>query len=130
MILVDSSVWIDYFNGSITPETERLDALLGLEPLGVGDLILAEVLQGFRRDRDYSAAKELLTSLTIYELLGRDLAIRSTDNYRLLRKRVSTIRKTADVVIATFCIEKNLALLYSDRDFRPIVTHLNLRSAL
>ncbi len=130
MVLVDSSVWIAYFNGAITPETERLDALLGQEPVGLGDLILAEVLQGFRLDKDYRTAKELLTSLTIYDLLGKDLAIRAADNYRDLRKRGVTVRKTTDAIIATFCIEKDFALLHSDKDFLPFVTHLNLRAAL
>jgi predicted nucleic acid-binding protein len=105
MILVDSSVWIDYFNGRETPETNKLDTLLGVEPLAIGDLILTEVLQGFRSDVDYQTAKELLTSLTIFEMLGVDIAFKSVDNYRSLRKRGITIRKTADVIIATFCIE-------------------------
>lgn len=130
MVLVDSSVWIAFFNGAITPETERLDALLGQEPVGLGDLILAEVLQGFRLDKDYRTTKELLTSLTIYDLLGKDLAIRAADNYRALRKRGVTVRKTTDAIIATFCIEKDFALLHSDKDFLPFVTHLNLRTAL
>ena len=130
MILVDSSVWIAYFNGGITPETERLDTLLSVEPVGLGDLMLTEVLQGFRLDKDYRAAKQLLTSLTIFDLLGKELAIRSANNYRALRKRGITIRKTADVIIATFCIENDFPLLHSDKDFLPLATHLNLRSAL
>jgi predicted nucleic acid-binding protein len=130
MVLVDASVWIAYFNGSITPETERLDLLLGQEPVGLGDLMLTEVLQGFRLDKDYRTAKELLLSLTIFDLLGKDLAIRSADNYRALRKRGITVRKTADVIIATFCIENGLPLLHADKDFLPFITHLNLRSAL
>ncbi|MBD2294821.1 PIN domain nuclease [Anabaena sphaerica FACHB-251] len=126
MILVDSSVWIDYFNGRETPETNKLDTLLGVEPLAIGDLILTEVLQGFRSDRDYQTAKELLTSLTIFEMLGVDLALKSVDNYRFLRKRGITIRKTADVNIATFCIESQNPLLFSDKDFLPFVQHLGL----
>jgi len=130
MILVDSSVWIAYFNGSVMPETERLDILLGQEFVGLGDLILAEVLQGFRTDKDYRAAKELLTTLKVFDLLGKNIAIKSADNFRSLRKEGITIRKTADVIIATFCIENDLPLLHSDKDFLPFVTHLNLRSAL
>ncbi len=130
MVLVDSSVWIAYFNGAPTPETERLDALLGLEPVGLGDLILAEVLQGFRLDKDYRTARKLLTSLTIYDLLGRDLAIRAADNYRMLRKQGITVRKTTDVIIASFCIQHGLPLLHADKDFLPFVEHLNLRTAL
>ncbi|MBE9004644.1 PIN domain nuclease [Fortiea sp. LEGE XX443] len=128
MILVDSSVWIDYFNGRETPETNKLDTLLGVEPLAIGDLILIEVLQGFRSDVDHQTAKELLTSLTIFEMLGIDLAVKSADNYRILRKRGITIRKTADVIIATFCIESQNALLFSDKDFLPFVQHLGLLS--
>jgi len=128
MILVDSSVWIDYFNGHNTPQTERLDSLLGSELLGIGDLILTEVLQGFREDRDYQTAKQLLTSLTIFSLLGIELAIKSADNFRSLRKRGITVRKTADVIIATFCIENNYLLLFTDKDFLPFVDYLGLRT--
>lgn len=130
MVLVDSSVWIAYFNGATTQETERLDALLSQEPVGLGDLILTEVLQGFRLDKDYRTAKKLLTSLTIYDLLGQDLAIRAAENYRMLRKRGITVRKTTDVIIATFCIQHNLRLLHADKDFLPFVEHLNLQTAL
>lgn len=129
MILVDSSVWIGYFNGNVTPETERLDFLLGRELVGLGDLILTEVLQGFRLDKDYKTAKSLLTSLTIFDLLGKDMGMKSADNYRMLRKQGITIRKTTDVIIATFCVEHDLPLLHSDKDFLPFVTHLNLRTA-
>ncbi|MCU0549540.1 MAG: PIN domain nuclease [Leptolyngbya sp. Prado105] len=128
MILVDSSVWIDYFNGRDTPQTKRLDELLGSELLGIGDLILAEVLQGFREDRDYQTAKQLLLSLMVFDLLGTSIAIKSADNFRSLRKRGITIRKTADVIIATFCIEQNYSLLFADKDFLPFVEHLGLNA--
>lgn len=130
MILVDSSVWVDYFNGQVTRETDFLDALLGTEPVAIGDLILAEVLQGFRSDADYEAARELLASLTLYDLLGAALAIKTADNYRALRRRGVTVRKTIDAIIATFCIERRTPLLYSDRDFDPFVRHLGLKPAL
>lgn len=130
MIMVDSSVWIDYFNGHDTRETKQLDRLLGVEPLSIGDLILTEVLQGFRNDKDYEIAKDLLNSLTIFELLGEKMAIKSADNYRRLRKQGITIRKTVDVIIASFCIENNLPLLFSDKDFIPFVQHLKLVSAI
>ena len=129
MILVDSSVWIDYFNGRDTPQVARLDILLESELLGIGDLILTEVLQGFREDRDYARAKQLLTSLTVFGLLGTDIAIASADNFRSLRKRGITVRKTADVIIATFCIENNHSLLFADKDFLPFVEHLGLNAA-
>ena len=130
MILVDTSVWIDYFNGHDTAETGKLDALLGTEPLGIGDLILTEILQGFRSDADFRKAKELLTTLTIFEMLGVDNAIRSAEHYRELRKRGVTVRKTADVIIATFCIVEDHSLLYSDRDFTPFVAHFGLRTVI
>lgn len=130
MILVGSSVWVDYFNGRVTRETDFLDALLGTEPVAIGDLILAEVLQGFRSDADYEAAKGMLASLTTYDLLGAGIAIKTADNYRALRKRGITVRKTADAIIATFCMERRMPLLYSDRDFDPFVKHLGLKPAL
>lgn len=129
MILVDSGVWIDYFNGTATPESDILDSLLGVEPVGVGDIMLTEVLQGFRSDADYRIARSLLSSLEQFDLLGRDIALRAADNFRFLRKRGVTVRKTIDVVIATFCIENNLPLLFADRDFRPFVDQLGLQSA-
>lgn len=130
MILVDSSVWIDYFRGTVTPHTERLDALLGREPLCMGDLVLAEVLQGFNTDREFNQAQKLLTSLEPIELGGQEMAIQAARNFRMLRLLGITVRKTIDTMIATACIEKGLRLLYSDRDFDPFVEHLGLRSAL
>ena len=130
MILVDSSVWVDYSNGTDSSETDFLDATLGIEPVAIGDLILTEVLQGFRSDSDYRMAKSLLQGLTVFELLGQALAIKAADNYRALRRRGVTVRKTADCIIATFCIEHGLSLLFSDRDFQPFVKSLGLVSAL
>lgn len=130
MILVDSSVWIDYFRGTATPQAEKLDSLLGTEPVATGDLILTEVLQGFVSDRDFKQAKKLLTSLDVVNLAGRDIAIQAAKNFRALRALGVTVRKTIDTVIATRCIESRLTLLYSDRDFNPFVEHLGLRSAL
>lgn len=126
MIIVDSSVWIDYFNGKDLPEVTKLDELLETELLGIGDLILAEVLQGFRQDSDYRKAKQLLTSLTVFEMLGSEAAINSADNFRALRKKCLTVRKTIDVAIATFCLNNGHSLLFSDRDFLPFVEHLGL----
>jgi hypothetical protein len=130
MVLVDSSVWINYFNGQAGPETDRLDTLLGTEPVAVGDLIVTEVLQGFRDDSDYETARELFDSLTIFELLGHARALKAASNYRMLRKRGITVRKTTDTIIATFCIDQDIPLLFSDRDFEPFVRHLGLRSAV
>ena len=129
MILVDSSVWIDYFRGETTPQAEMLDALLGNEPLVVGDLILAEVLQGFQGERDFNQAKQLLMSFEIIEIVGRDVAIQAARNFRTLRGHGVTVRKTIDTLIATRCINSGLILLHSDKDFDPFVTHLGLRVA-
>jgi predicted nucleic acid-binding protein len=129
MILVDSSVWIDFFNGTENAETDKLNEILGLEEVVIGDLILAEVLQGFRRDRDYKIAKNVLTSLTVHDLIGKEMAIKSANNFRKLRKKGITIRKTADVIIATYCIENKIPLLFTDKDFAPFVENLRLRSA-
>jgi predicted nucleic acid-binding protein len=130
VILVDSSVWIDYFRGTQSSQTDRLYALLGNEPIATGDLVLAEVLQGFVSAQDFSQGKKLLTSLPIIELVGKDIAIQAANNFRTLRSLGITVRKTIDTFIATSCIYKGLALLYSDKDFDPFVEHLGLHSAM
>ncbi|TDP61415.1 type II toxin-antitoxin system VapC family toxin [Roseateles toxinivorans] len=130
MILVDSSVWIDYFRGTATVQTEKLDGLLGREPLAIGDLILAEVLQGFASDRDFRQAQKLLDSLEVIDLGGRDIAIKAAKNFRALRALGITVRKTIDTIIATRCIESGYTLLHCDRDFEPFVAYLGLRSAV
>ncbi len=130
MILVDSSVWIDYFNGAITPQTEKLNSLLGRERLAIGDLILLEVLQGFGKEYDFEVAKKLLTSLTVITLGGQDTAIQAARSFRMLRKIGATVRKTIDSVIATRCIESGYELLHDDKDFAPFVKHLGLREAV
>ena len=130
MILVDSTVWIDYFRGIETPQVERLDHLLGREELAIGDLILVEVLQGFDDAREFGQAKRALESLIPVDLGGHSLALKAAQNYRALRKRGITVRKTIDTVIATRCIEDGLTLLHNDRDFEPFVEHLGLRSVM
>lgn len=127
VIIVDSSVWIDYFRGTSTRESDKLDSLLGAEPVAIGDLILTEVLQGFGSERDFNQARKLLTSLEVVMLAGQDVAIRAAKNFRTLRAAGFTVRKTIDTIIATRCIESNYALLFSDRDFEPFVRHLGLR---
>jgi predicted nucleic acid-binding protein len=129
MIVVDSSVWIDYFIGADTLQAEKLDNTLGIKPVAIGDLILTEVLQGFRHDRDYKAARRVFDDVTIFDMLGTRMAIKSAENYRALRKKGITVRKTVDVIIATFCIEKKLPLLFSDIDYKPFVKHLGLDEA-
>ena len=130
MILVDSSVWIDYFRGVRTPQADGLDSLLGLEPIATGDLILTEVLQGFVSDRDFNQARKLMSSLITVDLVGQGVAIQAARNFRFLRSLGITVRKTIDTLIATYCMENRLSLLYSDRDFDPFVEHLGLQSAL
>ena len=127
MILVDSSVWIDYFRGTVTTQTELLDGLLGQQPLAIGDLILTEVLQGFDNERDFNEARKMLTSLTVVELGGQKIAIQAAKNFRALRRLGVTVRKTIDTVIATRCLESGYDLLHNDRDFDPFAKHLGLR---
>jgi predicted nucleic acid-binding protein len=127
LILVDSSVWIDYFNGTITRQTGRLDGLLGRETLAIGDLILTEVLQGFADERQFNQARKMLTSLMVVELGGLEIAIQAAKNFRALRRIGLNVRKTIDTVIATRCIESGYDLLHCDRDFDPFAKHLGLR---
>jgi predicted nucleic acid-binding protein len=127
MILVDSSVWIDYFRGDETPQVNKLEELLSTQILAIGDLILTEVLQGFSSDKDFSEARKELTRLEVVELGGEDLAIKAAKNYRTLRKLGFTIRKTIDTIIATRCIEDGYTLLHDDGDFKPFEKHLGLR---
>jgi len=129
VIVVDSCVWIDFFNGVSTPEVERLDGLLGATPVAIGDLILVEVVQGFRHEKDVATARQLFRSLAPLPMLGARNAWKAAENYRALRRRGVTVRKTIDGIIATACIEANLPLLFSDRDFLPYVEHLGLEAA-
>ncbi len=129
MIVADTSVWVDYFNDRVTPETEFFDTLLGREAIIIGDLILAEVLQGFRSDSAFRQARRLLRRFPVVPMLGPIMAERSATNYRELRKRGITVRKTIDIMIGTYCIARGLPLLYSDRDFDPMVRYLGLRAA-
>jgi predicted nucleic acid-binding protein len=131
MTLVDSSVWIDYFRGETSPETDKLDALLGTEALLTGDLIVAEVLQGFSAESEFNTARQLMTTrLSVVSLVGPDNAVQAARNYRALSAQGVTIRKTIDTLIATYCIENGVSLLFSDRDFNPFVNYLGLRSAV
>ena len=127
MILVDSSTWVDYFRGVSTTQTAKLDRLLDSEPLAIGDLILAEVLQGFTNNSDFNKAKGLLTSLDVVDIGGVDIAIQAAKNFRTLRGFGITVRKTIDTLIATRCIESGYVLLHNDRDFEPFVKHFKLR---
>lgn len=126
MILVDSSVWIDFFRGTVTPQADVLDRFLGEELVAIGDLMMTEVLQGFASERDFNKARRLLGALDLVEIGGRDVMIEAARYFRDLRARGITIRKIIDTLIATRCIVSGYRLLYSDRDFDPFVTHLGL----
>jgi len=130
VILVDSSVWIDYFRGQRSAQTDRLDELLSQQPILIGDIILTEVLQGFTSDSDFNKALRMLAALELIEIGGREVGIQAARNYRLLRARGVTVRKTIDTLIATRCVEDGIPLLFSDRDFQPFVDHLGLVSAV
>lgn len=128
MVLVDSSVWINYFNGKETWQTEILDQMLLQIPLLTGDLILTEILQGFRNNKDYNKAKEVMSILVCKNIGGYEIAIKSAENYRKLRKQGITVRKTIDVIIGTFCIKENIPLLHDEKDFEPMTQYLGLKS--
>ncbi len=130
MIIVDSSVWIDYFTGKNTSGAEKLDALLGDELIAIGDLMLVEVLQGFRTNKDFRQAKQLLLSISVVNILDTTIALKSAANFRTLRKKGITVRKAIDTIIATYCIENKLSLLHSDKEFQPFHQHLKLKNAL
>jgi predicted nucleic acid-binding protein len=127
VIVVDTSVWIDYFNGAPAPQSDLLDALLGERLLAVGDLILAELLQGFASEPDARRALRLLEPLEFLEMAGREVAIQSAANYRLLRRRGATVRKTMDMLIGTYCLMHGHELLHNDRDFDVLARHLGLK---
>lgn len=128
MILVDSSVWIDYFNGIPTWQTDLLDNYLSNVPVVIGDLILTEVLQGFRSNKDFETAKNFLGAFPFRQIGGYNVAIQSARNHRSLRKAGVTVRKTIDVIIATFCIIEGLTLLHDDSDFEPMEYHFSLET--
>jgi len=130
VILVDTSVWIDYFNGGENKETNMLDTALADGTVAIGDMILLEILQGFRNDKDYNKAKKTLATLDQYNMFGCTMVSKCAENYRTLRKKGITIRKTTDIIIATFCINNKLSLLFSDKDFIPFVKYLNLISVV
>ena len=129
MILVDTSVWIDYLNNIDSPHSNALDLALVDGTAAIGDLILLEILQGFKSDNDYKNTKAQLSKLDQYEMFGQHMVELCASNYRSLRKKGITLRGTADVIIATFCIENKLPLLFKDKDFTPFVQHLGLLPA-
>ena len=129
MMLADTSVWIDYLNGRITPQTNMLDDSLVEGLLVMGDLIFLEILQGIRDDKQHKAVKTKLSLLDQYSMFGKNMIFKCADNYRSLRKKGITVRNTNDVIIASFCIDKKFELLYCDRDFTPFTQNLGLKAA-
>ena len=128
MILVDSSVWIDLLNNVVTEPVRRLRELIPTTPLLIGDLILCEVLQGFRTDAQARLVERSLMRFEAVSLMDPELAVKAAANYRFLRRRGITIRKTIDLLIGTFCIEGGHTLLHSDRDFAPMESFLGLQT--
>jgi predicted nucleic acid-binding protein len=122
MILVDSSVWIDFFNGRQVPAVSQLSDLLqdGSAPLVMADLVLFEVLRGFRHEQDFNAARRTLSALPVVAIGGEDEALRAAQHYRNLRAHGHTVRSPIDVLLASYCIEHDCALLHNDRDFDPL----------
>ncbi|HAJ79441.1 MAG TPA: VapC toxin family PIN domain ribonuclease [Fibrobacteres bacterium] len=126
MILADTSIWIDYFRGINSSKTDLLNDLLDYERIAIGDLIITELMQGFRTKSQINAALRIISRLEYFDLAGKDIAFKAAENYRLMRKAGITIRKTIDIIIGTFCIENKFALLHNDRDFEPMAEYLGL----
>lgn len=127
MIIVDTSVWVDFLRGSVTRQTDWLDSALGSHRLALLDIILCEVLQGIEEPRQTAQVKRDLLALPVLATGGSDLAIAAADNYQILRRKGFTVRKTIDCWIATFCLREDLSLLHSDRDFNAFESQLGLR---
>jgi len=127
MLVVDSTIWIDYFNGVENPQTDYLHTVVDRVPILIGDLILAEVLQGFREDADFEKARRALGKYIQVQMVSPALALQSARNYRHLRRKGITVRKTIDSLIATYCIENEHELLHNDSDFDGYEEHLGLR---
>ena len=127
MILVDTSVWIDYIQGNPTSQTILLEKAFDHDLIVVGDIILAELLQGFKTDKQADDVREHLIKCQFRDLGGYDIAVTAAKNYRKLRQQGITVRKTIDMIIGTFCIENNIWLLHNDRDFDPMEEYLGLK---
>ena len=127
MIVADTSAWIDYVRGIDAPHTNLLDYELDHNRIITGDLIITEFLQGFRNEKEYQAAKEIMESLEYHDFVGKKITLQSAQNFRILRRSGITVRKTIDVIIATFCIENGFELLHNDRDFDSMEKILGLQ---
>jgi predicted nucleic acid-binding protein len=127
MVIVDTTVWVDYLNGSRTPQTDWLDKEVDRQRLGLTDLNLCEVLHGIRDERQARRVHRTLLRFQVFSTGGAELATAAARNYRTLRSRGVTVRKAIDCLIATFCLAHHHTLLHCDRDFVPFETYLNLR---
>jgi predicted nucleic acid-binding protein len=127
MVIVDTAIWVDYFNGTNTPETEWLDREVGRQEIGLTDLILCEVLQGVRSDSEFAAFREQLLEFEVFAIGSVETAVAAAENFRELRKRGFRVRKTIDCLIATFCIREGHALLHRDRDYDVFEKNLGLQ---
>jgi len=127
MVIVDTTVWIDYLRGNPTPQVEWLDMELTRQRLGITDIILCEVLQGVRDDRVFEKVRDALLCYEVFSTGGADLAVAAAENYRTLQKQGFTVRKTIDCLIATFCLQNRHILLHSDKDFEPFEKLLGLQ---
>ena len=127
MTIVDTTVWIDYLGGTVNPHTDWLDRQVERQRLGLTDLIFCEVLQGIREEPDFRRVRRELSRFAIFQTGGEELAVASAQNYRLLRVRGYTVRKTIDCLIASFCLLDGHSLLHRDRDFDAFEQHLGLQ---
>jgi predicted nucleic acid-binding protein len=128
MVMVDSSVWIDFFGNAMTPEVDALASHIRHGRVLMGDLVLTELLQGIKSDREFRLVRKSLSALDTVQVVSPALAVASARNYRSLRGLGITVRKTIDCLIATWCIEHGVPLLYTDRDYEPFVEHLGLQA--
>jgi predicted nucleic acid-binding protein len=129
LIVIDTSVWIDFLNGRSAPHVRRLRAALGTEEIIIGDLILCEILQGLDGERAARDVEALLRRFAVVSMVGESIAVAAAGNFRSLRRHGITIRKTIDLLIGTWCIENRLPLLHNDSDFRPMASYLGLVEA-
>uniref|UniRef100_A0A7V5CSM2 Ribonuclease VapC n=1 Tax=Acidobacterium capsulatum TaxID=33075 RepID=A0A7V5CSM2_9BACT len=127
MIIVDTSVWIDYLGGAANPHTEWLDRNLDAVRLGLTDLILCEILQGIRSEAVFERVRHQMSVFEIHSMAGEELAVQAASNYRYLRARGRTVRTTIDCLIATFCVHHGHSLLHKDRDFAAFEKLLGLK---
>ena len=126
MVIVDTSAWIEYFKSGIPSVVEKVDRCLDQDLVGIGDLVYCELIQGIRSNRERRHVSALLLSLPQYEMVGFNIAQKAADNYRLLRSRGVTVRKTIDVIIGTFCVENGFQIVHSDSDFDLMSEHISL----